>query len=1259
MTRPRLAVLLVLLLAAAGRGQPVAPPDPANLRGDSPQTRKRLAEADAKVIAGKAADATDELQRILDEAGDDLVTLDQKQFRPARVIAFQILAKLPPADLKAYQDRTDEPARKLLDAGKRDRDPRPLWQLLDRYFVSRPAEEALLLLGDLLFERGEFRAAEVLWRRLLPDADADLVYPTAKTDPAAVRARLVLAAVFQAEQDRAKAELATLKAKHPTAAGPLAGKTGSYVETLQPLLDRPPALAPGTAAGRGWPTLGGDPGRDGRVAGRFPRYWPGQPTWAVRIPDTPATRPPFGHPVIADGRAYISDGRRVFTVDLSDRTITPVLAPPAGKHPPPGSPSAGLTLSGDRVFARIGPPEVRPADPPKSVPKGKTGRLKVEKPEEEPEDAAIVCVALGRAARPLWRLPAPFAEGRAAAVWEGAPLVAGDRMWAALARYEGGRLAHAVVCYDPADPLAAPDAPAWAADVSDSPVSPGGEARTRQELLTLAGRNVVLCSNAGAVVALDAATGRRAWGFKYPRSAKRLPDAARLLDPAPCVAAGGRVFVAPTDADRVFALDAETGRLLWESDPVEGAEILGVARNRVIVTTTGLARSIRALGVATGSHREPDGWVRSVARGNASAGRGLVADDAILWPTRECLFLLSPDDGRQLADPIRGRFGNLAYADGVLVAVTPSHVLGFVADGPRAAVDPVRARFDAVADEAERHLGDGRTDAARAALLGAVNGDFPGPLRAWAAARLLLLGVPPAAVRTAIDPALLAEWVLPSDGVPVTLESLLARHAGRPHAAGPPPTSMPVERKPEDAPTLRATAGVGRTLELPAGAVPLRPLPGSALHPKRLFVAAGPELLAVDLRTGETAAFDAPDRFTHAADLPGGFVAVGPGLLAVYGSDRRPGWVFRVPDTDPLPDRPGRAVFRTDVPPSVPPLSSFVLAGTWLFARLGEEHLIGLDLGGKRVGWVLGADGRPRFDPLTLPGGPRFEPHFAVVGRLLVVQLTDGRRWTVRADTGRVVNAGSAIASGDETAPVAWAAPPLEVAPHRLAVSDGPGLVRLLSFPTGRAKWTHEAGGESSLTGEPPQVGAWGDRLLVAVRRNHGVEIDRLGLTDGRSAWDDGPAFLDAGRVDLSAADADADRLYVPAGGVLFALDLADGSPAWEMDLPEPGDWVVRVGPNVVIAYPRCAVPAEPLGDVLARLGRSLRRSPAPWRLPGLAATLYDAWVDRAVPVLLFDPESGKLLKRLDVPARGPLAVAVFTRDVAVVATGDRVCWLR
>ena len=61
----------------------------------------------------------------------------------------------------------------------------------------------------------------------------------------------------------------------------------------------------------------------------------------------------------------------------------------------------------------------------------------------------------------------------------------------------------------------------------------------------------------------------------------------------------------------------------------------------------------------------------------------------------------------------------------------------------------------------------------------------------------------------------------------------------------------------------------------------------------------------------------------------------------------------------------------------------------------------------------------------------------------------------------------------------------------------------------------------------------------------------------------------------------------------------------------------------------------------------------------GIIGVAWSAITFFVVPVLLFDPESGKLLRRLDIPARGPLVTAYFGRDLAVVATGDQVCWIK
>lgn len=1129
MTRDAGRVVLVVALLAGAVPAPAQSPDAAALRGESAQTRKRLSEAEAKVLGDKPADAVDDLQRILDDAADDLIGVGDRRFVPARWVAHGVLTKLRGDALRAYQDRLDEPARKLLAAAKQARDPQPLWALLDRYFVSRPSEEGLLLLGELLFERGDFRTAELVWRRLLPDADVP--YPSPKTDPAAAWARAILATIYQGEHERATVELAAFRTKHPAAKGVLAGKDGPLADALRSLLDNPPTLADPNS--RTWSTLGGGPGRSGRVGGKFPTHWPARPTWR----HSPGGPLPHTHAVIADGRVYAAVGTKIASYDLRTGRETGTKEVTA---------FGPLTAVAGRVYARRGPQFIHAG-----------------------ADTAIACY--DRSLNPLWELKPPAGEMKTPSVWEGTPVVAGRRMWAVVARFEGGRVNHAVACYDPADADDAPDRPAWVTEVSDSPLSPLEGGRPRHEFLTLAGRTVVFCSHAGVVVALDAATGRKAWAFRYPRAARRTGDAARSADPAPAVAAGGRVFVAPADADRVFALDAETGQPLWESAPADGAQLIGVSRGRLILTTAGAGRGLRALSVVTGSHREPDGWVQHDGGGLATHGRGVVNDDVIVWPTKAGVFFVRPDDGLPMRDPLRltlpfpqsGHLGNVAFADGCMVIVTANEVLGYVPEAR--AYDPPDAAF---------------------------------------------------------TPALVPQRT----GDPVSRPTA-------PHL------------KPADVPSLTADAEVEKTVQLPPGAYPLDPIRG-APPPKHLFASTGGRLLKVGVSNGRVAEVDTADGLTHAADFAGGVVAAGPGAVAVYADGPMPEWVFRTRSS----------------------LSSFALAGSWLFARVGEHHLVALDLVAKRVAWVLGAHGRSRYEPVVYPSCPRFESHYFLSESVLCPQLSDGRRWAVRTETGRVVNeVGSTLngpvphAFGTPTARAAWPGPPVEVDEGRVAFADGPGTVRGCDPHTGRGRWKWTAPDDHSLSGVPPQVRAWADGILVAVRRNHGVEVDRVNPAGGSSAWAK-PVFVAADSVDLDDADADPWRAYLPVGNRLTATTLAHGKHAWEADLPETngaGEWAVRAGRRAVFAYPRAAIPAESPRGVWERFVRSLWRQPFAWRLPAVAAGLYDAWVARTVPVLLFDPEDGKLVKQVDVPARGPGVTTAFTAEYAVVMTGDRVVWIK
>ena len=1069
----------MLLAAQVAFAQPgtAPPPDLASLRGDSTQTRKRLAEAEQKLIAGKAADAADDLQRLLDESGDDLVTLDGKQYRPARWVAHSLFARLPADVLKAYQDRIDQPAKKLLDQAKRDRDPRPLWQLLDRYFVSRPADEGLLLLGDLLFERGEFRTAENTWRRLLPHAEAggDLVYPGSKADPAIVRARVALAVIFQNDLNRSKAEVAAFKQKYPAATGTLAGKTGPLAQTLEAFLAAPPKLPPDPTGGNAWVTYGGAPDRAGRVPSGIPNAWPSRPTWKTALPEPPVprvgamlppVRPPFGHPIIMGDEVFVSDGLRVFGFDMrtgeETRAYRPVLNLPqnARLH----DPSFTLTAANGVLYARMGACSVRP-------PEARNGTL-----AKESVLACLSTTVAGRL-RELWTIPPPE-DDKTPAAWEGAPLVSGRRLWAVYAKFEGGRIIHTAVCYDPADTDKAPGRPAWTAELCDSPQPVAGTMTARQELLTLAGRHLVFCSNSGAVIAVDALTGKRSWGFRYPRSRKAVNSA--TSDPAPAVAFGGRVFIAPADGDRVYALDAETGREVWKSEgQTEGARILGVSRNRIIITVVEPVRGIRGLNLDTGSHRNTDGgWAQHNGPDLFSYGQGLVTDDVIVWPSRVGLYFIRPEDGlpyrgtpNPLPSPLKNCFGNLAYADGAIVVATPTQLWCFKAQSRKIEMHPdmpPRERFDALIDRAERELAANHPERAMTAFTEVAGSDLPAPFRAWTAARMLQITPQvtefsqlPVEVRNAMRAPLLNEWILTQDGIPITLEAFLHRQLGRrPH-----PGSLPIVNTDERKlclPGLPAEAAIDRTLKLPHAVSPLLPIAGMSCPPKRLFAAGPQAIITIPLDQSAEKIHTSADLFTHAADLPDGFLAAGPFAVALYSADRDAVWVFRMPITERMPNGSPAFRFRCDREPSRPQFSSFVLAGPWLLARVGEYHLIALDLQAKRVAWVLCATGRSGYEPTQFPGTAKFGPHFAVSGKFVVVQLTDGRRWFVKLDTGRPV---AQPTLGEHTARVNWPHAPAFVG-DRLALSDGPGLVRLVQLG-GRVKWAYEADNEEGLGRRP------------------------------------------------------------------------------------------------------------------------------------------------------------------------------------------------
>jgi outer membrane protein assembly factor BamB len=672
-------------------------------------TAGSLQDAAYKAGAGRWADAIEQYQRILETAGDDLVPVlppvaplaelaggaayglpwTGDHSVPARWVCHEAISRFPPAALKQYRDRIDPAAAKRLAEAQTRPDDRALEAVLAEWFCSTPAEEAIILLARRAFDRADFDTADRYWRMLLPrPGGAEPRYPEPKTPAATIEAQLLLLRLFRGETSQARHDLKTFRARHPDAAGLLAGHEGKYADTLEALLKDPKqvTVAPAVGDPRIWPTFAGDAERDSNWTGPLPRYWPGPPTWRAALPgdavppareernaaDHPRALAFF--PVIAHGRAFVADATSVHAYDLltGERSTLYDLGQIAdvpgidNRLPVRGEAHFTLTAADGFLYARLGAQALRP---PREEREGAT-------PESY---SAIVCLpaAKDRKAGALWVLrPPPAKDGTT--IFEGAPLVRGDRLYAAVWRQSGGDPVLSIACYRGAGRVGPPEL-LWQREAGKPAFNPAAAPRTRHDLLTFAGPNVVFGTHAGSVVALDARTGRPAWEHRYARSERRPVPTGRDL--APCLAAGGRVFAAPADASRLLCLDAFSGRRLWEIEGVDVAQLLGVARGRLICTFAGPVKGIRGIDVASGAETAPAGWTQHDDGGVATFGRGFVSPDLVFWPTRQGLYLLDPEDGSPARQPVPGALGNLCYADGCFVVTTATEILGFVSEG--------------------------------------------------------------------------------------------------------------------------------------------------------------------------------------------------------------------------------------------------------------------------------------------------------------------------------------------------------------------------------------------------------------------------------------------------------------------------------------------------------------------------------------------------------------------------------------------------
>jgi outer membrane protein assembly factor BamB len=704
--------MLTLAIAAAAEAQ---------IRGNTPSSQFELSEtvqldrADGAALAhlerARAClaehqwdEAVETLRQVMENAEGKLLAVTPWRYVNLSDACQVQLAALPPEALKLYRRRVDPVAQQWYEEGVARRDAKLLGNVLQQAFASTWGDRALMALGEIRLEEGDFSAARWCWERILPvKAPPGAVsawpgYPDSTLDPAAVRARLVLVSILEGSSSRAREELSQFVRLHGDARGRLGGREVRYATALAELLNQS-ALWPKARPGPDWPTFAGSPTRNAIAAELIDAagvQWrtmlrqpaPPPPTslepHASAVADNPLEPLAF-HPVISQGRIFAADQAEIFGFRSDsgrpawgdggasiyrEGLDVPLTTPGPGEAF--GTPRYTLTIADGRLYARMGSPITNP--PPQ--------------PGVSVAAGSVVCLDLGAEGKLLWKVPADESWA-----FDGAPLVAGARLFITMRRNDIRPQAH-VACFDTTTGRMR-----WRRFVcaAETPAR-GTLAECTHTLLTLAGGTIYVNTNLGAVASLAVEDGRINWLSLYPRV--RSGNLLRMdphwqRDLNPCLFDHGRLYVAPADSPRIYALDAATGQILWPGrqddrpagapvqDPLDDVvHLLGVSGECLIASGHKLYW-IDIAGPRAGNiaHVWPEG------EDKLGYGRGLLAGAYVLWPTREKIYVFHQQTARlkkeiELA-PLGVRGGNLLVADGRLLIATPSELIVLGTNGGR------------------------------------------------------------------------------------------------------------------------------------------------------------------------------------------------------------------------------------------------------------------------------------------------------------------------------------------------------------------------------------------------------------------------------------------------------------------------------------------------------------------------------------------------------------------------------------------------
>ncbi len=653
------------------------------------------------------------LQQVIESRESSLISIEPGRYINSADYCHLLISLLPEEGLAAYRQQIDPRFQERFNRARATLDEAELSAIVRSALNSSFADEALLLLADLKFERGEYSAAREYLELLVPPGsnrpapsslveteerqgtpeESFLTVRDAGLPRELILSRLILCSIFEGDRQRAELELQTFASWYLKATGRLAGRDGLLVEILQTELQNSSAW--GSVVNQPGLTFAGRPSRNPLPVEAIR---PHRIVWQRPVHPSPfrgpAVRPlltreqPLAlHPVVVDGRVFVANSSSVFAFDLktgrpawaaadSDDAIIFTLGDErAALHrPDTGVPSFPLSVANGRLFARLGPPIFRKS------------------PFETHAVSAIVALDIGQRegqlalritsnqievrAKPAQAAGVQFEKSPEATTWsfEGPPVASDGKLFASL-RQGSPEDRTVVVCFDDRD-----GSLVWKSDVTANLTNLDDHFNLLgTNLLTHDNNRLFLSTGTGAIVALDAEAGRILWVVTYesqePENLNSFSDS-RRTGLTPCLSAHGIVFVAPPDSDLLFALEAATGRLVWNRrSSNQPRHLVGVQHGLLFVA----GDSLQALDLLTGIPAWPQAASFSDHAGQAF-GRPVLTHNEIIWPLHDELLYVDQISGAindrvSLRQAFGITAGNLLVHDDYLIVAQPDSVI--------------------------------------------------------------------------------------------------------------------------------------------------------------------------------------------------------------------------------------------------------------------------------------------------------------------------------------------------------------------------------------------------------------------------------------------------------------------------------------------------------------------------------------------------------------------------------------------------------